>query len=235
MRIPVKNSASWGDDVKDLATFVANFDAAFYKLYVVDPSEQNIMVFDPSSDGSGYHSAGTGRLPTDRAGRRDDRPHDRRRHLRRRERRGGAGDPGRRAGTPSCPTDTQLRPTTRLHDALVADPGQRQPRAGAIGALYAFDATNHRVVAFNKSDGKYLGQYQLTGDDDAWSDLKGLDVLPAAEADAPSTMWWISSKGLNSAAARGGRPETPIASPTPGPDARPRRRDAQADEDSPSR
>ena len=66
VRIPIKNSASWGDDVKDLSTFVANFDAAFYKLYVVDPSEQNIMVFDPSSDGSGYHSAGTGRLPTDR-------------------------------------------------------------------------------------------------------------------------------------------------------------------------
>ena len=44
MRIPVKDSASWGDDVKDIATFVANFDAAFYKLYVVDPSEQNIMV-----------------------------------------------------------------------------------------------------------------------------------------------------------------------------------------------
>ena len=27
-----------------MATFVANFDAALYKLYVVDPSEQNIMV-----------------------------------------------------------------------------------------------------------------------------------------------------------------------------------------------
>ena len=93
-----------------------------------------------------------------------------------------------------------------------------------IGALYAFDATNHRVVAFNKSDGKYLGQYQLTGDDDEWSDLKGLDVLPTAEADAPSTMWWISSNGREQRAARGGRARDAdrVAHARPRP--RPRRR-----------
>ena len=54
VRVKVKDSASWGDDVKDISTFVANFDAAFYKLYVVDPSEQNIMVLSPANDGSGY-------------------------------------------------------------------------------------------------------------------------------------------------------------------------------------
>ena len=215
VRIPIKNSASWGDDVKDLSTFVANFDAAFYKLYVVDPSEQNIMVFDPSSDGSGYHSAGTGRLPTDR-------PVDGMTDLM------IDGDifvaengqverviPAT-SWTPELPEDTQLRPTsdyTMLSSPILANgnPSQR------IGALYAFDATNHRVVAFNKSDGKYLGQYQLTGDDDEWSDLKGLDVLPTAEADAPSTMWWISSKGVNSALLEEAAPETPTASPTPAP------------------
>ena len=105
--------------------------------------------------------------------------------------------------SPDLPEDTQLRPTsdyTMLSSPILAN-GNPSKR---IGALYAFDATNHRVVAFNKSDGEYLGQYQLAGGDEAWSDLQGLDVLPIADADAPSTMWWISSNGLQQRAARGG-------------------------------
>ena len=37
-----------------------------------------------------------------------------------------------------------------------------------VGVLYAFDATNHRIVAFNKSNGKYIEQYRLRGDDNSW-------------------------------------------------------------------
>ena len=66
VRVKIKDSASWGDDVKDIATFVANFDAALYKIYVVDPSSQNINVQSPSSDGSGYLDKPDPRLPTDR-------------------------------------------------------------------------------------------------------------------------------------------------------------------------
>ena len=65
-KIPVVDSASWGNDIRAIATFVANFDAGFYKLYIVDPSEQNIMVLSPANDGSGYPVPPTGRLPTDR-------------------------------------------------------------------------------------------------------------------------------------------------------------------------
>ena len=86
-----------------------------------------------------------------------------------------------------------------------------------IGALYAFDRANHRIVAFNKENGDYLGQYQLTGDSDAWSDLQGLDVLPTADAEAPSTLWWISSNGLNSALLEEAPEETPTVSPGPEP------------------
>ena len=113
VRVKVKDSASWGDDVKDISTFVANFDAAFYKLYVVDPSEQNIMVLSPANDGSGYPVA-----PDPAAAHRarrvaDDGRPDRRRHLRGRGRRGCAGHPGIRLGrrirprtAPSGPTRT---------------------------------------------------------------------------------------------------------------------------------
>ncbi len=161
MRIPTKNSSSWGNDVKDISTFVANFDAAFYKLYVVDPSEQNIMVLDPANDGSGYPTKPSRRLPTDR-------PVD------------GITDlmiDGDIFATengqverlipaagwqPQAPADTTLRPGSRytmLSSPILANgnPSRR------IGALYAFDEANHRIVAFNKSDGKYLGQYRLDG------------------------------------------------------------------------
>ena len=184
---------------------MANFDAAFYKLYVVDPSEQNIMVFDPSSDGSGYHSAGTGRLPTDR-------PVDGITDLMidgdifvAENGAGGAGDPGRRAGRRELPDDTPApaRPATtrcsRRRSCANGNPSRR------IGALYAFDATNHRVVAFNKSDGKYLGQYQLTGDDDEWSDLQGLDVLPTAGGGRAVHDVVDLEQGPQQRAARGGR------------------------------
>jgi hypothetical protein len=215
VRIPIRNSASWGDDVKDLATFVANFDAAFYKLYVVDPSEQNIMVFDPANDGSGYPSRSTPRLPTDR-------PVD------------GvtdlmidgdifAAEDGKvdrlipaTDWSPELPDDTTLRPSsdyTMLSSPILPN---GNPSKG-IGALYAFDALNHRVVAFKKSDGGYLGQYQLSGDDDAWADLQGLDVLPTADGDAPPTMWWISGNGLNSALLEEAPEEVPSASSSPGP------------------
>jgi hypothetical protein len=219
VRIPVKNSASWGSDVKDLSTFVANFDAAFYKLYVVDPSEQNIMVLDPANDGSGYPSKPTPRLPTDR-------PVD------------GITDVmidgdifvaenGQVARvipasgwSPQLPADTELRPNstyTMLSSPILANgnPSRR------VGALYAFDAANHRIVAFNKSDGKYLGQYRLEGEDTSWSDLKGIDVLPTAQADAPPTLWWISDKGLNSALMEQAEAPTPSASPGASPSAKP--------------
>ncbi|MCJ7709260.1 MAG: hypothetical protein MUQ32_00355, partial [Chloroflexi bacterium] len=197
VKIKTKGSASWGDDIRDIATFVANFDAALYKLYIVDPSEQNIMVMSPSSDGSGYLNNPVPRLPTDR-------PVD------------GITDllidgdiyvaengsvarviPA--AGWKvQLPEDTRVRPTSSY--TLLSSPERSDGSSSRRkGALYAFDATNHRIVAFNKADGSYTAQYQLAGDDDAWVGLKGMAVLPAPDETSPATLWWISSTGLHSA------------------------------------
>ena len=121
VRIKVKDSASWGDDVKDIATFVANFDAAFYKLYVVDPS------------GAEHHGAlarerrvglpGQAEpAPAHRAGRvRDQRPAHRRRHLRGGERRRRPRHPGLRLG--GAAAGGRVGPAEPgLHDDLVAGP-----------------------------------------------------------------------------------------------------------------
>jgi hypothetical protein len=85
------------------------------------------------------------------------------------------------------------------------------------GIIYAFDAEHDRVVAFNKADGEYIEQYRLAGGDDAWAGLRGMVVLPAADAEAPSTMWWISDTGLHSALLEA----VPDELPTPSPDASP--------------
>jgi hypothetical protein len=211
-RVKVKASASWGDDIRDIATFVANFDAALYKLYVVDPSEQNIMVLGPRNDGSGYSDPPQQRLPTDR-------PVD------------GITDllidgdiyvaengavarviPA--AGwKPEVPEDTRLRPTSRY--TLLSSPDRTDGSSSRRkGLLYAFDATNRRIVAFDKADGAYVAQYQLAGDDEAWAGLKGMTVLPAPDETAPATLWWISGTGLHSAPLEA-VPDGSSASPSP--------------------
>jgi hypothetical protein len=213
-RIPTKGSSSWGDDIVDIATFVSNFDAAFYKLYLVDPSEQNITVLEPRNDGSGYSDRPRDRLPTDR-------PVDTITDLL------IDGDIYvAEAGAverlipatgwkPELPGDTQLRPRSAY--TLLGSPLQANglPAKG-FGTLYAFDAANRRVVAFDKKDGGYLGQYLLAGDDPAWSGLRGFEVLPRADAEAPATMWWISSTGLHSAVLEAA-PDDATASPSPSP------------------
>jgi hypothetical protein len=214
-RIKVEDSATWGDDIEVMSTFVANFDAALYKLYVVDPSEQNIMVVSPSSDGSGYQGTPTRRLPTDR-------PVDGITDLLLdgdifvAENGGVARVIPASGWDVSEPKDTQVRPNPSY--VLLSSPdrpdGSSSKRAGR---LYAFDRANHRIVAFDKADGKYVEQYQLADGDQGWRDLRDMVVLPGADDEAPATVWWISSSGLHSAVLT--RAEGPAATPTPSPSA----------------
>jgi hypothetical protein len=213
VKIRIPDSSSWGNDINVMSTFVANFDAAFYKLYLVDKSAQNIRVLSPANDGSGYPLAPTDRLPTDR-------PVD------------GItdllidgdiyvaenGSVGRvipaTSWTAGVPDDTQLRPNPDY--TMIAAPDR--PDGGStkgLGSLYAFDKANSRIVAFTKSNGKYVEQYQLEGHDDAWDGLRDFVVLPGADVDAPKTVWWISDTGLHSAVLE--QAEGPLATPTPTP------------------
>jgi hypothetical protein len=216
VRIRIKDSASWGDDVKDIATFVANFDAAFYKLYVVDPSEQNIMVLSPANDGSGYPVKPNPRLPTER-------PVDGMTDLLIDgdifvAENGAVARVIPAAGWETeGPDDTSVRPNPSY--TMISSPDRPDGSTSRRnGIIYAFDTEHDRVVAFNKSDGEYIAQYRLAGGDEAWAGLRGMIVLPAADAEAPSTMWWISETGLHSAVLEA-VPDEP--QPTASPDASP--------------
>jgi len=218
VRIKVKDSSSWGDDIKDLATFVANFDAAFYKLYVVDPSEQNIMVLSPANDGSGYPVRPNPRLPTERdVSGISDLLIDGDIYA------AESGEVARLIPASGwdvdAPEDTAVRPTPRY--TMISSPDRPDGSSSRRnGVLYAWDAQNHRVVAFNKADGRYIEQYRLADGDETWDDLRGFVVLPAPEADAPSTMWWITSTGLHSSLLQAAE-ESGTASPSPSGEASP--------------
>lgn len=212
VKINVSGSATWGTDVKVLATFVSNFSAAFYKLYVADPSEQNIMVFSPNNDGSGYSSAPTRRLATDR-------PVDQITALLIDgdifATEGGALERLIPAGSwkPGTLSDTDLRPTSTY--TFVDSPNNADGSySKGTGILYAFDSANHRVVAFKKSDGSYVAQYQLANGATDWTDLRDLLVVPGITTDIPSTLWWISSTGLHASLLQA-VPSGATASPSP--------------------
>jgi hypothetical protein len=59
MTLKVSTSASWGDDILAIGTFLKNKSEGLYNLYVVDPSTQQILAYAPARDGSN-----TGRVVT---------------------------------------------------------------------------------------------------------------------------------------------------------------------------
>lgn len=215
-KVNVAGSTTWGTDVTVLGTFVSNFSQAFYKLYVVDPSEQNIMVLSPNNDGSGYTTPAVPRLPAPRPvasitsllidG--DIYAAD-----------GGSvvrlvpGSGWKAAALP----DTDLRPTAG-YTAIVSPNFADGSYSKGIGTIYAWDQVNQRVVAFAKGGGKYVAQYVAAAGGASWANLQDIEVLPSLGPDLPATMWWISSGSLytSTLVEAGTSPSpSPSLSPTP--------------------
>jgi hypothetical protein len=224
VKVNVTGSTTWGTDVQVLGTFVSNFSQAFYKLYVVDPSQENIMVLSPNSDGSGYTTAAVPRLPA-------------------------AKDVSKitsllidgdiyatEAGVverliptggwkPATLPDTDIRPTSTYATMVSPNLGDGSYSKGT-GTLYAWDSQNHRVVAFSKNGGKYLAQYVPVSGGVTWNDLQDIDVLPALGTDVPSTMWWVTTNGVYTSLLQDAQPvptpsASPSSSPTPSSSAKP--------------
>ena len=214
-KINVKGAATLGTDITVVNTFVSNFDAALYKLYIVDPSVNNILVYSPANDGSGYPVDPTHRLPADRDV-------------------SGVtellidGDiyaaenglverlsPSTTWATAAL-ADQDVRPGASFTRLVAPDVTAGSPARGA-GSLYAFDALHHRIVVFAKGDGTYFAQYQPADGVEAWTGLVDFLVLPAGTDPAP-TAWWIDATGLHTSLLQA-VPGGPGASPTPAPQA----------------
>ncbi len=209
-RVNVKGSAEWGDDIRAIGTFVRNADAGLYNLYVVDPSAEQILLYSPAFDASGFPAAASGRLA----------------HTRSME---GVTDlfidgdifvadggaiirfaGGREEGwSAAAPGDTVLRDAP-VYQRLASGTDRRE------GRLYAWDAPNARVIALRKSDGAYIEQYRLVGGGTEWSDIRGWYVEPGVD-DQPDILIWLTSNGLRRAvleAAVVGPGESPVPDPS---------------------
>ena len=191
-RVHVSGAAEWGNDVIAVGTFIRDSEANLYNLYVVDPSEQQILAYSPAADGSGFPTSWTPRLSAPRDvttisdmyidG--DIWVADSGQILRLV---GGKAE-GWEADTPG---DEVLRgkPAYRL---LASGAPRRE------GTIYGFDPQNQRVVALSKVNGSYIAQYRLAGSATGWADLRDWYV-ELGVAGEPDALVWISRTGVNRA------------------------------------
>ena len=219
VKIEIADSSSWGDDIEVMSTFVANFDAALYKLYIVDPSEQNIRVVSPVDDGSGYRGEADDRLPTDR-------PVDGITDLLLdgdifvAENGGVARVIPASGWSVSEPKDTQVRPEPELRAPVVSGPSRRlieQARGPAV-RLRPHEPPDRRVQqGRRKVRGAVPAGRRRSG---AGSDLRDMVVLPGRRrGGAQRPPGGSPSTGLHSVVLTPA--EGPAATPTPSPTATP--------------
>jgi hypothetical protein len=215
--VRVAGAAGWGDDVRDVGTFVRDQSAGLYNLYVVDPSEQQILAYPPANDGSGFPSNPQKRLAVARDMSKvtdlyidgdifvvDD------------------GTILRFVGGKSegwsieAPGDTLLRDAPQYRSIASASDKR-------TGLIYAWDPLNRRIVALDKAKGTFVEQYRLAGGNPAWADIRGMYVLLGAEQGAPAALVWATKDAVMSAILEA-VPDGPGASPSPstGPSPSPR-------------
>jgi hypothetical protein len=214
-RMTVNGSTQWGNDIRAVGTYVRPNTNGLYNLYVVDPSEQQIRIYPPASDGGGFPARFSPWLDAAR-------PLDKVTSLY------IDGDlylatdgaverftSGQNVDwTPKAPGDSILRPEPAI--TIIAGAGEKNK-----GRIYAYDAENARVLAWEQADGTFVGQYRLADGDvegEGWKDLRAMYVIPGVE-EAPATLVWLSASGVHQAvlAAAEEEPTTPGASGSPRP------------------
>jgi hypothetical protein len=208
IKVRVENSASWGDDIRAIGTFLRNRSAGLYNLYVVDPSEDQIVYYQPALDGAGFPADQLDRLAVARDVSEVDSLYI-------------DGDifvtdggsivrfiDGRAEGWEADPPPDLLLRKAPAYRLMTSATDKR------TGVLYAYDPTNARVVAIDKGKGTYIEQYRLAGGARGWEDLRGMYVVLAAD-DAPPTLVWATRDGVFSSILDGVRDVAP-ASPSAG-------------------
>jgi hypothetical protein len=221
VKIPVKDSAGWGNDVRGIGTYLRNPSLGLYNLYVIDPSAQQILSYPPAADGGGYPATpGTNSwlsAPRDVSGFSslyidgDLYVVDHGEVLRFVS--GKSSD-----WTPAAPDDADIRPAP--HYRVIASGSDRR-----TGVVYAYDEPNQRLVALDKATGKVAGQYRIAAGQpvDGFGDMRGAVVIPGSNGD-PDTFLWIDGNALLRAsltAVPSGGPGA-SASPSPSPTATPK-------------
>jgi hypothetical protein len=209
---PVKGSSGWGSDIRGLGTYLRNADTGLYNLYVIDPSEQQILAYSPAIDGGGFPADPIGKLATARDVSKmgslyidgdifvvDDGKIERFVN-------------GQSGGWDAAdPADEILRPNPGAQSPLPAYALITSGSDRRSGSIYAWDPVNRRVVGFGKSDGRYTQQYRLAqpGTGAAPGASPGASGVPASTIPSPTVK--------ATARATAGPAKSPVASPSPTP------------------
>ena len=189
-KVRVSDSASWGDDIREIGTFLRDASAGLYNLYVVDPSEEQIVYYTAAQDGSGYPADHVDRLAVARdVSGVEDLYID--------------GDifitddgeiirfvDGRAEGWEADPPPDTLLRDEPVYSLITSGSEKR------LGWIYGYDRENARIIALDKANGEYREQYRLAGDSEAWADLRGRYVVLSSEEEGPATLVWATKDGV---------------------------------------
>ena len=221
-RVSVAGSSTWGADILGFGTFLRDLNTGLYNLYVIDPSEEQILRYTPAQDGSGFPGSASRYLTT---------PQDVSKVTSMYidgdlyvadaglvERfTGGRGS----SWAPAAPPDALLRPEPAYR--LIASPFGK-----GEGTMYGYDPGSDRIVALDKARGTYQAQYRIVDGGTDWADVRGFYVEARAAGQAP-LVYWIQADRLGTAtleeAAPLPSPSVAPASPqaTPEPTKKPRK------------
>ena len=162
-----------------IGTYLQDASRGLYKLYVVDPSEQQIHAYSPAADGGGFPAKPEPWLATARdvSGITslliDGDLYATEHGLL--EKYTSGKDNGWKAKPPG---DDLLRPAP----TYTLSSGPNLPADRDKGVIYVYDGPNARIVAIekasNNSSGAYKAQYRLAGHAPGWEDLRGMVVDP---------------------------------------------------------
>ena len=192
-RLTLQGSPTFGEDHGDVAAYSPSTGG--YRLYVAEPSRNQIMRYQQTLDGSAFSPPST-YLATPSSEVADFAQiyvdfdvyalidNTLRRY------RLEKYDGGFALAEP--PDAGDLRPG---HDyQIVAGAGTATSR----GRLYLYDALHDRVVGFDKEDGAYIGQWAPAPDEPQMDDVRGMYVIPGKAVKKqrdPDTLVWVTAGG----------------------------------------
>ena len=195
-RLTLQGVPTFGEDHGDVAAYSPSTGG--YRLYVAEPSRNQIMRYQQTLDGSAFSPPST-YLATPSAEVADFGQiyvdfdvyalldNTLRRYRLEKYDGGFALD--------EPPDSADIRPG---HDyRLVAGSGS----AATGGRAYLYDALHGRVVGFQKADGAYIGQWAPGPDEPQMQDVRGMYVIPGKVVKKqrdPDTLVWVTPQGMYS-------------------------------------
>ena len=184
----LEGSASLGDDVLGINTFLRPGTRGLYNLYIVDPSEQQIRAYPPAADGSGFPAKPTPWLATARDVSQMTSTYvdgdifvaDGGQLLRFV---GGKAEGWDREGAQGHRRSGRRRSTRSWR------PGRPAARARSTASTSA----NAPVIALSKVDGSFKAQYRLAGGKNGLDRLSARCTSSPAPRVSPSTLVWMDA------------------------------------------